>query len=231
LTKKTSQSTIIVIPVKELDKAKSRLESVLSPKERKKLILSMLQDVTTCIQKKMNDLHLFILSNDPIIKAYADENNYGFIKDTKNDLNKSINDATQWALVQGYKKMLIIPSDLPLITEIDLKKLLAPRTGPLVILSPSKDRGTNALFRNPPNIIQSSFGDNSFEKHIRLAEKVKCRYEVVKSSTLELDIDTLNDLEEFIHIGNSKTTSSYIIESGIDKKLRLNKSKITSPSM
>jgi 2-phospho-L-lactate guanylyltransferase (CobY/MobA/RfbA family) len=54
---------------------------------------------------------------------------------------------------------------------------------------------------------------------------------VVKSSTLELDIDTLNDLKEFIHIGNSKTTSSYIIESGIDKKLRLNNSKITSHSI
>ena len=63
---------------------------------------------------------------------------------------------------------------------------------------PSKSgSGTNAMLRTPPDIIQSFFGENSLQRHIKEFEDKKVQYKILENENIGLDIDCLNDLEHF----------------------------------
>jgi 2-phospho-L-lactate guanylyltransferase len=213
------KSTLIVIPVKALDKAKSRLESLLTQEEKQGLILAMLHDVTKTITKTGTESDLYLLSKDQKIVNYAESHTLGNIRESHDGLNCSIQDATYWAMEEGYNEMLVIPSDLPLITETDISRLLSTRNKQIVVLSPSKDGGTNAFLRRPPDIIKSNYGKDSFKKHMELAKSAGCDISVVKSQTLAFDIDTLQDLSIYASMGFSNCSGRYIKLNQIDKKL------------
>jgi 2-phospho-L-lactate guanylyltransferase len=210
--------TIVVVPVKALNRAKSRLDELLSLDERRGLMLAMLRDVTECIQKVAKQDYLCIVSNDPDVEEEAERNGFVYRKDDQQGLNISIESVTVWAMDQQFERMLVIPSDVPLITESDVKLLLENKIGPLVVLTPSRDGGTNALSREPCNIIKPSYGVDSFKKHINLAIKAECKYEVYRSPTLELDIDTPRDLNEFISLGTSNNTTQYVRKNRLLKR-------------
>jgi 2-phospho-L-lactate guanylyltransferase (CobY/MobA/RfbA family) len=67
---------------------------------------------------------------------------------------------------------------------------------PLVTIAPSDARnGTNALLLFPPDVIAPSFGDHSFEAHVRAAAAVDATLQVVADHALGFDLDTPEDLE------------------------------------
>lgn len=205
-----SEPTLIVVPVKTLDRAKSRLGPILSSTDRQGLMLAMLRDVTTKIEDTTPETPLLLLSRDGKVRDYAYDRGYGYLEETHSGLNGSIGDATVWAIEKGYHRMLVIHSDVPLLTGRDVEQLIFPKKGSHVILAPSKDGGTNALLRQPPEIIPTSFGRNSYLNHMKLAKKKGCLLEVYRSPTVEFDIDTLKDLVEFISRKSDTYTSQFI---------------------
>ena len=92
---------------------------------------------------------------------------------------------------------MILPADLPLISEEDVLTLIERAVNPpVVVIAPDRHgKGTNALLLSPSGLIDYDFGENSFEKHCELAKASGARLEIVDLPTLGLDLDLPEDLE------------------------------------
>jgi 2-phospho-L-lactate guanylyltransferase len=71
-----------------------------------------------------------------------------------------------------------------------------PAPGPsALIVSDRHGAGTNALLLTPPDALAPAFGPGSCERHVANAEVAGTTPEVVRFASLELDIDTPEDLD------------------------------------
>lgn len=191
----------VVVPVKAPDRAKGRLARFLSPEARRDLALAMLQDVLTVVGSNRSVRRLWVISHDREVLSTVEA--FGAVPlEEKFDmgLNRALRLAGRTAEEHGAGKLLILHSDVPLIRPADLASLI--RAGrnqkedhPLVLAVPSKEgTGTNALLRNPPNVIPPCFGRDSLRRHAREAARRKVPFRVCKIPRLAMDIDTPKDL-------------------------------------
>ncbi len=195
----------VVIPVKTLDTAKSRLSRALNSTNRRQFVLSMLKHVIDTVLRCRSIRMVSVLTADSEIQRFAETLGIDAIKEQFHDLNRALNCAT--TLIEnrmGSMPLLILPSDVPLVACTSIEKMitLADTIGPPVVIAvPSRDLGTNAFLRYPPTIIACAFGPNSFESHRALAQQGHIRFEEFRTPDLELDIDTPEDLAELIGRG------------------------------
>lgn len=90
-----------------------------------------------------------------------------------------------------------------------------------MVISPSRGgEGTNALLLTPPNVCPTFYGLGSFRRHLEEASKRKVSSRRFRSQRIALDIDTAEDLTDFIST-NAKETSAYKLldNIGISSKL------------
>ncbi|MFH0896617.1 MAG: 2-phospho-L-lactate guanylyltransferase, partial [Candidatus Bathyarchaeota archaeon] len=193
---------------------------VLEPEERRTFVLSMLEDVLgVTASSKLNQT--VVVGSDPIVQSYAERFGASFFKETKSGLNNSLKYAMEWCVKMGAEAVLILPVDIPLIMAADVNEiihLLSPEKASIVI-SPSNDGGTNALMRQPANIIKTCFGSGSFEKHINEAMRKGVSARVYRSPRVSLDIDSIEDLKKFFNVGKGKVSHRFLEQKKIDKHL------------
>jgi 2-phospho-L-lactate guanylyltransferase len=190
-----------IIPIKKLTLAKSRLSAFLKPKERMKLTQCMLEDVVaTCLASESLTKTL-VVSPDRFLGRAAEEQGALFIESHTGDLNNDITTGIDWSIESGAKSVLILPSDLPAITVDNIHAIFRMVSKvPSVVLTPSRNGGTNMLFLQPPNIIRPQFGLNSFNRHLKEAEKIGVKLSTYESPRVTLDIDTEFDIGEFLKL-------------------------------
>lgn len=103
------------------------------------------------------------------------------------------------ALAGGAEAVLLLSSDLPLVTRAALGRLLEHAGGlpaPAVVAAAATGRGgTNALYLRPPDAIGLHFGDDSLVKFEREAAERGAHFELWEASELALDLDEPQDLE------------------------------------
>ena len=138
----------------------------------------------------------------------------------KRDNESTIHNLRSTNEFQKHKDLHVREEIVKVGKRFNLIRTFMTRSGEIVVLSPSTDGGTNALLRNPPNIIRTCYGVDSFKKHLELAEEAGCKIEVIISSTLKLDIDTFLDIETFLSKCPSNTTGRYLVQNGIKEKLK-----------
>jgi 2-phospho-L-lactate guanylyltransferase len=112
-------------------------------------------------------------------------------------LNAALTRATQAALARGAGAVLVLPTDLPLLTAGDVRELIEmDGPGPIVNIAPDRhEAGTNALFVAPPGLLAYAFGEHSFALHSALAEAAGARLRVCRLAGAALDVDGPDDLE------------------------------------
>ena len=66
-----------------------------------------------------------------------------------------------------------------------------------IVICPSADFGTNALFLSLPTRLNFKFGPNSFFEHQKEAKKISIRSIIAPVDSLKDDLDTGKDLEKF----------------------------------
>jgi 2-phospho-L-lactate/phosphoenolpyruvate guanylyltransferase len=189
-----------IVPVKPLRRGKTRLAGVLSEDEREMLNLSLLGHTLQTIKQAQGIEQILVVSSDPAVLSLARE--YGartVLEDGNPGLNTALQRATMVAQTFSAQGVLIIPSDLPLISKIDIDELIAHAgESPVVVIAPDRhNEGTNALLVKPIGLITYQFGELSFSKHCRQAERYKLNLQIVKSDSLGLDLDFPEDLEFF----------------------------------
>jgi 2-phospho-L-lactate guanylyltransferase len=102
------------------------------------------------------------------------------------------------AVKHGARAVLLLSSDLPLITPQAVRELLDAAGGiapPAAVAVPALGRGgTNALYLNPPDAISLHFGADSLAAFRREAEGRGVNFKIHRSEAMALDLDEPADL-------------------------------------
>lgn len=199
-------SAFAVVPVKTLLKSKTRLSNAFTVEERPLFTLAMLGDVLQALKNSKID-RTIVVSSDSTVGAFVKNFGMTFLPETQKGLNQAVNQATRWCLGNGAELVLALPADAPLITAEDVDAILKLALKKSLVISPSRNGGTNALLRNPPRIISPSFGSDSFKKHIGKARAKNVQTGIYISSNIMLDIDSEADLDQLLRA--EKETASY----------------------
>jgi 2-phospho-L-lactate/phosphoenolpyruvate guanylyltransferase len=91
---------------------------------------------------------------------------------------------------------VVIPSDIPLVTSLELHAVLdaAPAEGALFV--PAYDRrGSNCVVRRPANIIPLRFGNDSFLPHCEAMRETGKPLIILELPGIGLDIDQPHELD------------------------------------
>lgn len=188
-----------IIPVKPLRRGKTRLAGVLSEDEREILNLSLIGHTLDVLTKIEEIEQILVISSDTAVLALAREKGARTVMEDGNPgLNTALHRATMVAQMYAVQGVLILPSDLPLLSVDDVQKLVqSADKAPVVVIAPDRRReGTNALLITPTGLISYQFGENSFEKHCMQARKFNLPLKIIESETLGLDLDFPEDLEQ-----------------------------------
>lgn len=196
----------VVLPMRTVSGGKARLGGALDAEEREELVLGMLLHTLSVLGAWAVCRRIHLVSPDPVLDVVTRQAgvDVGVHRQDGEGLNDGIDLGIRAALVEGAPSVLVLPGDLPELTVAGLDELMmaadagmtAAAGGPLVAIVPSDARsGTNALLLRPPQVIPPSFGDGSFEAHLRAAEAAGAAVQVVAGSVLGFDLDTPDDLE------------------------------------
>lgn len=191
------RSNWVVIPVKSLESGKTRLADVLSGQQRKELIQTLLKRIIKATGRSKFIDHCLVVSNDLEILKIARKNKTEVLLETEPiDLNRAIASAIDYIKEHSYNKLLIIHSDLPLISTTDIDKLIISCEDPpcMVIASDRYNCGTNAIVLEPINDFKFQFGQNSFQKHVEQAKKNGYTVVIYNHINTALDLDLPEDL-------------------------------------
>ncbi|MBI2938692.1 MAG: 2-phospho-L-lactate guanylyltransferase [Thaumarchaeota archaeon] len=202
-----------VIPVKKLDNGKTRLSPLLSKDERKELSLRMLHDVLKTISLTHAVSECVIISSDQ--DALNTAKTVGFTplrEPSPMGINEAIQYANSFCIDHGAASTLVLPADIPLITQEDINNMVdASKPEPSVIIIPSaRQDGTNALLRRPPKIIATSYDRASYPTHLCYASDKQVRFTVLHPETVMLDLDLPQDLDTFMKRRSNTATYSYL---------------------
>lgn len=198
-----------IIPVSKFKNAKTRLSPFLSEEEREKLLKVMLQDVTDTLKKHVDKI--FIISRDEDVLSYAESLNLNTIlEDDNSNLNKALKQAMKYCKGKT-KKVIIVPSDIPLIGKTNLKMLIDASKSLDFIIVPSKGGGTNLIIMKPL-AIHTRFEGFSYREHVNAAERKKLNPQVHDSFFMALDVNTAQDLGEIMIHGEKTHTRKYLKE-------------------
>ncbi len=187
-----------IVPVKPLRRGKTRLAGVLSEDEREILNLSLIGHTLEVLTKIEGIEQILVISSDTAVLALAREKGARTVMEDGNPgLNTALHRATMVAQMYAVQGVLILPSDLPLLTIADVENLVyEAEEAPVVVIAPDRRKeGTNALLIKPTGLISYQFGENSFQKHCQQAKKFNLSLKIVESETLGLDLDFPEDLE------------------------------------
>ncbi|HSO12410.1 MAG TPA: 2-phospho-L-lactate guanylyltransferase [Anaerolineales bacterium] len=187
-----------IVPVKPLRRGKSRLAGTLSEDERAELNQSLLQHTLNVLTDIKELEQVLVVSRDPHALTIARQYGARTVReDGQPQLNMALTRATVVAKVHATRGVLILPADLPLISQEDVLTLIE-KAGepPVVVIAPDRHgKGTNALLISPSGLIEYDFGDNSFQRHCERARQTGARLEIVDLPSLGLDLDLPEDLE------------------------------------
>ena len=198
-----------IIPVSKFKNAKTRLSPFLTEEERENLLKAMLHDVTDTLKKYVDKI--YIISRDEDVLEYAEKLNLGTIlEDENSNLNKALKQAMKYCKGKA-KKIIIVPSDMPLIGKTNVQMLIDASKSLDFIIVPSKGGGTNMIIMKPM-AIHTRFEGFSYKEHVQAAERKKLNPQVHDSFFMALDVNTAEDLGEIMIHGEKTHTRKYLKE-------------------
>ena len=187
-----------IVPVKPLRRGKSRLAEVLSEEERLGLNSQLLIHTVDTLREIPEIEQVLVVSRDPAALSLARAHGARTVQENgAPELNIALTRATIVAKQYATRGVLIIPSDLPMISKEDVSAMLdMVEDPPVVVVAPDrKNEGTNALLVCPVGLIEYDYGPDSFKRHCAAAEAAGARLEICDLPSLALDMDVPEDLE------------------------------------
>ena len=186
-----------LIPVKRFDAGKSRLRKVFSSQVLIQLNLSLFQSTFLKVKDSGQFAHILVVSRDEDASEWTDANGGASLREVGEEtLNSALTQGLKWISAHGAGSVLILPTDLPLLTIADLYALCAyqPAKPGMLIVPDQVQRGTNALLLTQPDLLEPQFGTNSFQAHCRQAEQLHLHQIVYLNQHIQQDIDMPEDL-------------------------------------
>ena len=189
--------------MRSLKDGKTRLSNLLSSRSRARLIRLLL----TQLLEKLKTLKVqcpFIFSDILVITPCSEVEKICkkfdviILKEPNlHGLNSALRKGLSWSLENFYDSSLIIPGDIIDPDSEDIKKILemGKTSRDSMIICPSTDFGTNALFITLPTKMEMKFGPNSFFEHQKEAAKRSIETIIAPLDSFKDDLDTGKDLK------------------------------------
>jgi 2-phospho-L-lactate guanylyltransferase len=189
----------IIIPTKPFDEGKTRLASVLSNSERFRLNREYFERTFRMATDVCPVSRMVVASRSKEARAIAHRSGAQSIAEGEKDgLNETLARAAGVAQSAGADGVLSLSCDLPFLAAADLLALLEAATARSVVVASDRTQtGTNALVLAPVGIIPYSYGEASFDAHLRAAQIAGVTTAIVSRPGLAFDIDTPEDLVEW----------------------------------
>lgn len=205
-----SSRTRIIIPVKELGKAKATFAEILSDELRRELVLSMLEDMLNAIQR-VETVEAVVVAPDKEVENFAKNLKTDVVLEPGVGLNRALEMAIGESIDLNFSQILILPADLPLIEPEDINSILDLVSGDrAVVITPSKENGTNALLVKPPDLMNLQFGGESFPDHVEEARSRGVKPRIYRSENIERDIDKPPHLLKLETLGKGTKTHLFL---------------------
>lgn len=200
-----------ILPVKNPQNAKQRLTGFLAVEQRETLARMLYrQTLATLCQAKGIDRVVVATSDNKIAEHARQSGVLVFEENEQISHSVSADAACLRAMEMGAATALLVPIDVPTATSADFTRLAACARPGLIVVPSSDGTGTNALARTPPNCIQSRFGPGSFRAHLDQALSKGLPADVLRLPGLMFDIDTPEDVAEFLAGPQQCQVSSFL---------------------
>ena len=196
-----NKKTLLLVPMKDPERSKTRLKGALNASDRAYLARSLFKRTLMVLRQIVEkyrylDLELAVISkSEEIIQLSKSYNAISLIETGEESLTNATEIAKKWATKRNYGAICIFPADL---ANPDPNELISfineANSSAFVTISPSSDLGTNALHLSLPSAFQFQFGERSFLRHLDNAEKIFIRPKILPLPSLKYDIDSSNDL-------------------------------------
>lgn len=187
-----------MVPIKPLNRAKSRLATVLSVEQRETLALNMLLHNLNVLTRCPSVFGILVISRDmkALSAARAIEGVHTLQESGTPELNSALQRASRMLKSWGAGATLILPADVPLLSVKDVETMIdMGRYDHSLVIAPDRHHdGTNAMFMRPADIIDYGFGAGSYQRHIHAAELEGVEVHTYESERLSLDVDSPEDL-------------------------------------
>jgi FO synthase len=201
-----------LIPLKNLELAKTRLAPTLTPGERRRLMLGMVRDGLHALTRCRSIEKVFLLSRDQACSELARD----FPVEILNlEQDTSINDGLEAAALllagRGCRELLIQHGDLPVVSPFAIEAFIDNHreSGAAISLVSCQHRGgTNAMIVPLPCPVHFAYGEHSFMKHVAQAEAKKLPVNVFEHKQLALDLDNIHDL---LQLTLEKISNGYVL--------------------
>ncbi len=186
----------VVVLVKDFDSAKQRLGPALDPPQRRALAR---RNASRAIRAAgAAERRLVVAGSDEAAALATELGAEVLVEPRQEGQNVAAQRGLARATENGADAVLLLSSDLPLVTKKSVRDLLreASRLAPPVVVAvPATGRGgTNALYLRPPRAIGLHFGADSLAAFRREAQALGVRFEIHISPAMALDLDEPADL-------------------------------------
>ncbi|OLC21785.1 MAG: 2-phospho-L-lactate guanylyltransferase [Chloroflexi bacterium 13_1_40CM_4_65_16] len=188
--------TWVVVLIKDFDTAKQRLQPAMGAKSRRALARRNARRAVEAAAA--GDRVLVVAGGAEVAEMAAARGAEVLVEPREEGQNVAARRGINRAVEKGAEAVLILSSDLPLVTVDSVRELLhsaGRHASPVVVAAPAIGRGgTNALYIRPPDAIGLHFGDDSLTKFRDDAESRGVRFVIHHSDAMALDLDEPSDL-------------------------------------
>ncbi len=189
-------ATWVVVLIKDFGTAKQRLAPALGARPRRALAR---RNARLAIAAASAGDRVLVVAGGSAAAALAQAAGVEVLLEPRQEgQNVAARRGINRAVESGAEAVLVLSSDLPLITRAAVRELLdrvATLPGPLAAAAPAVGRGgTNALYLRPPEALSLHFGDDSFAKFRHEAEQRGIPFIEHTSDAMALDLDEPADL-------------------------------------
>ena len=187
--------TWAILPVKAFDRSKTRLSSVLSAAQCKKIARVMATDVLRALSTTSEIDRILIVGQGAEQQDIARRFGCEYENDEPTlDVSANLTRVALLPRIQEAARFILVPADMPQLQSQDFARVLNDHIEGLTICRATRDEGTNAYIATMPQPVEFSFGAGSARRHTFAAEAAGEKVRVLDDLAFARDIDTPDDL-------------------------------------
>lgn len=187
----------VIVPMKGLDQAKTRLWEGVETLQRQGVTLMMLDRVVRAVVDALGPTACQVVGGDDQVRRVVAEAGAQWREDPGTGLNGSLWVAIQEAVADGCAATMFMPGDLPLIEAADVVSLAQASDDyirPVGVMA-SEDGGTNALLIPATMAFEPLLGEDSFAKHSEAVRSAGGELRALDLPCVAFDMDSFADFE------------------------------------
>ena len=189
-------TTWVVVLVKDFGSAKQRLMPALDAPSRRALARSNAEKAI--VASAAGDDRVVVAGSEEVAALARGMGVEAIVEPRQDGQNVAAARGIAFAVGHGAEAVLLLSSDLPLVTQNAVAEVLAAgarMAAPAAVAVAAIGRGgTNALYLRPPDSVTLHFGSESLEKFRHEAEERGVNFTIHHSDAMALDLDEPADL-------------------------------------